>query len=404
MATDSVGKRISAYRRRRGLSQAALAGLVGRSESWLSQVERGVRSVDKLSVLLDMARVLHVDVEALTGRPWQYAPNGSAVVDGLGDVRRVFTRYDHLLGATVASSLTLDDLRSRLAEIHSQYQAARYEVVIGSLPVLLSEAERHPVEASGGADEPEAALAYVSAYVLGAKLVTKLGVTDLAMLAADRAASAAYATDSLVATGLASYQVACALLRADQPQDAEHLAVGMAEKLEREARSDAPTLVSVAGALWLIASVIAARQTDRGHAWERLGRADRLAKLLGKDANHAWTAFGPTNVAIHRVSVAAELGDAGEALRAAAEVNEDRLPSVLLSRRAQVHLDLAWAQAQRKRDAEATLHLLEAERVAPEAIRHNVIAQELVREMLSRGTRAKTRSLSDLASRAGLLG
>jgi integrase len=42
----------------------------------------------------------------------------------------------------------------------------------------------------------------------------------------------------------------------------------------------------------------------------------------------------------------------------------------MLSRRAQIQLDLAWAQAQRKRDAEATLHLLDAERVAPEAIRH----------------------------------
>src|SRR5450759_1568029 len=76
MVTGSLGERIAAYRRRRGLSQATLAGLVGRSESWLSQVERGIRSVDRLSVLLDLARVLRVDVEALLGRPWQYAPRG----------------------------------------------------------------------------------------------------------------------------------------------------------------------------------------------------------------------------------------------------------------------------------------------------------------------------------------
>ena len=87
-----VGERIAAYRRRRGLSQAALAGLVGRSESWLSQVERGVRSVDRLSVLLDMARVLHVEVESLSGRPWQYAPNGGAFADGLAEVRTTFKK------------------------------------------------------------------------------------------------------------------------------------------------------------------------------------------------------------------------------------------------------------------------------------------------------------------------
>jgi transcriptional regulator with XRE-family HTH domain len=98
MAGQGLGARIAAYRRRRGLSQAALAGLIGRSESWLSQVERGVRSVDRLSVLLDLARVLRVDVEALTGRPWQYAPNGSALAGGLSSVRKALTTYGGLLG------------------------------------------------------------------------------------------------------------------------------------------------------------------------------------------------------------------------------------------------------------------------------------------------------------------
>jgi transcriptional regulator with XRE-family HTH domain len=37
---DAAGARIARARRRRGLSQSVLAGLVGRSESWLPQVER----------------------------------------------------------------------------------------------------------------------------------------------------------------------------------------------------------------------------------------------------------------------------------------------------------------------------------------------------------------------------
>jgi transcriptional regulator with XRE-family HTH domain len=43
---EAAGQRIARARKRRGLSQAVLAGLVGRSESWLSQVERGKRGVD----------------------------------------------------------------------------------------------------------------------------------------------------------------------------------------------------------------------------------------------------------------------------------------------------------------------------------------------------------------------
>jgi len=51
------------------------------------------------------------------------------------------------------------------------------------------------------------------------------------------------------------------------------------------------------------------------------------------------------------VSVAAELGDPAEALAAAGAVDLDRLLSAgLHSRRAQVNLDLAWAQSQRKRE------------------------------------------------------
>ena len=401
MAGMGLGARIATYRRRRGLSQAALAGLVGRSESWLSQVERGVRSIDRLSVLLDLARVLHVDVEALTGRPWQYAPNGSALAGGLTDLRRALMSYSALLGQEPAGVVELSDLRARVAETHRLYQAARYDDVIGMLPGVLSAVEGFPSRRNGL--QRESLLAYVSAYVVAAKLVTKLGAGDLAILAADRAANAAVDAGSLSARGMAGYQVVCALLRSDQPDDAERLAVELAEELTGSTRSDEPSLVSVVGALWLIAAVIAARKTDRGEAWLRLDRAGALAGLLGEDGNHAWTGFGPTNVAIHRVSVAAELGDAGEALRAATAVDQERLPPGLLSRRAQVNLDLAWAQAQRRRDAEATLHLLEAERIAPQVMRHNVIAQEIVREMLARGARRQTTALSLLAERAGLL-
>jgi transcriptional regulator with XRE-family HTH domain len=59
------GQRIARARRRRGLSQATLAGLVGRSESWLSQVERGLCQVDSHSVLMSLAEVLRVDVAEL---------------------------------------------------------------------------------------------------------------------------------------------------------------------------------------------------------------------------------------------------------------------------------------------------------------------------------------------------
>lgn len=402
MVSGSIGERVAAYRRRRGLSQATLAGLVGRSESWLSQVERGVRSVDRLSVLLDMAKVLHVDVEALTGQPWQYAPNGGSVASGLDGVRTFFAGYSGLLGVPHDDRVDMADVRSRIESAHALYQAAEYERMIEGLPALLSMADALRIARSGTGGR-EALSGYVGAYAVAAKLLTKMGAGDLALLSADRAATAAVDADSVEARGMAAYQVVCALLCNDRPEDAERLAVQMAERVQREASAEAPTVTSLAGALWLISGIVAARRTDRAEAWHRLDQAERLAELLGVDGNFGWTAFGPTNVAIHRVSAAAELGDPGEALRGSDVVDTDRLPAGLKSRRAQVHLDLAWAQAQRKRDADAVLHLMEAERVAPEMVRYNVMVRELIREMLARQRKSKTSALHQLAVRAGVL-
>ena len=170
-------------------------------------------------------------------------------------MRTTFTRYDHMLGTLTPATLTIPQLQAQVVAVHQDYQGARYERVIAVLPTLLAEAERLRHDFTDTPDGHEASLAYVSTYVAAAKLVTKLGATDLAMLAADRAANVAHTSDSDVAAGMAAYQVACALLRADQPQDAEHLAVGMAERLERSARPDSPELVSVCGALWLISAV-----------------------------------------------------------------------------------------------------------------------------------------------------
>ena len=85
------------------------------------------------------------------------------------------------------------------------------------------------------------------------------------------------------------------------------------------------------------------------------------------------------------------------------DIDPDRLRAGLSSRRSQVHLDLAWAHVQRKRDADALLHLMEAERIAPEAVRYNARVGELVREMLARQKKSKTSALHRLAVRSGVL-
>jgi hypothetical protein len=134
-----------------------------------------------------------------------------------------------------------------------------------------------------------------------------------------------------------------------------------------------------------------------------LGEARATADRLGQDRNDFWTAFGPTNVALHEVSTAVELGDAGEVVRKGEALDPARFPSGLRGRRAQAFIDLARGYTQQRKDAAAVNVLLEAERIAPEAVRHQVIVREMLRELLRREHHASTPQLRPLAARVGII-
>lgn len=396
---SGIGDRIAAYRKRRGMSQITLAGLAGRSESWLSQVERGMRDVDNLTVIRDLAAALNVSADTLIGAALA-APTADAGHPATEPVRRYLDGYTQLLTAPQTLSLTVDELLQAAEQLNSHYQAARYDQALDASPELLA-----AVDALARTDATAAAThAYVAAYVIVAKILHKVGEHRLAALAADRAATMTGRPHTHGADrGLAAREVVGALLRMGQAAAAEALAVDMAVTLESGSHPTDPDILSLRGSLLLLAAVSAARRTERYEALDRLRQAEVLADQLGYDGNHCWTAFGPTNVAIHAVSIAAELGDAGEAVRLSQRVDPANLPAGLTSRRAQLHLDLAWAYTQHRRDAEATLQLLEAERIAPQLIQYHPIIRDAVRELVSRSRTGNTGILHDLAVRAGIL-
>lgn len=93
MDAAARGRIIRPHRRRRGYSQAVLARLVGRSESLLSQVERGKLPVDSHDVLSRLADVLRLSLEESTGTE----PEGPSVRYTPVDViERTMMRYTSL--------------------------------------------------------------------------------------------------------------------------------------------------------------------------------------------------------------------------------------------------------------------------------------------------------------------
>jgi hypothetical protein len=85
----SIGERVRWYRIRRGLSQEALAGLVGRTVDWLSKAERDVIPLDRLPVIKSLADALDVSLGDLLAEPslvdWTPADAGPGSVPALRD-------------------------------------------------------------------------------------------------------------------------------------------------------------------------------------------------------------------------------------------------------------------------------------------------------------------------------
>jgi hypothetical protein len=200
------------------------------------------------------------------------------------------------------------------------------------------------------------------------------------------------------------YHVGHAFRRAGRVNEAlvnSERAYDVLSRLPRSRR--VPQSLGLAGGLTLTSVISAASAGDRSGVGELMARAAKLAEELGRDGNAYWFAFGPTNVQIHQVWVALELGDAREAVRVGEAIDPEAVPSGVIDRRSALLIDLARSYGQLKMDAAAVNMLIEAERLTWQNIQYNKFVRELVRNLLRREHRASTPQLRPLTKRIGLL-
>ncbi|MCX5011702.1 hypothetical protein OG765_11985 [Streptomyces sp. NBC_00555] len=110
--------------------------------------------------------------------------------------------------------------------------------------------------------------------------------------------------------------------------------------------------------LFLTGAMAATRAEDRATTQTFLREADETAQRLSVDANHLWTAFGPTNVAIHCVAAAGQLGNIQVAADLGPRIDTS---GMAVARRARQSLEVARALSAWNRTDEALAVLLEAE-------------------------------------------
>jgi len=375
----ALGQKIAAERHRRGLSQPELARMVGRSVAWVSQVERGVRKVDRMSVLEALAAALDVPLAELAAE----APVVAAVTEeppGAGGLRLV------LSGAYALRAMldgrrapAISTLRTKARKAWELTHAGRYVELTDLLRSLVPDLE------TAARSLPEKQRAEVSellatTYQACSAALAKLGEPEAAWIAADRAMAAAERAGNPMLVAAGAFRLVFVFINARHYDQAEETARTAAEALWPMADQGDPRAISLWGGLTLQRAVIAAHVNDPDTAYGQLDRASQIAARLGEGRGEYNTEFGPANVRLYEIAVAVELGDAGRALRAAANVDTTGLSA---ERQARMLIDVARAHAQRRQVSEAVAALLQAEAITPEQIRSHALVRRLVSDLLT---------------------
>src|SRR4051812_14548661 len=400
--TMTIGERVAFYRRRRGMAQVVLAGLVGRTEDWLSKVENNRIELDRLSVIRSLAEALDVALADLVVEPtlleWT-TDSGVRTVPALRAVLMDYGQLTPVLALVPAARVDLDDLQRAVGEVFDAYQASRYAYVAGRAPLVLADA-LGATRAAAADDRNRANALLALAYQSAVSVLTKLGEYDLAWIAAERGLNSAQQSDNPIVLGSLFRSVAHALHSTGRFQGSMQLVRAAANVLEPQVGSRADdALLSVYGTLFLTGAVAAARADDRASATSFLNEAADCAGRLGRDANSMWTAFGPTNVAIHRMTAAMELGDVQIAVDLAPRIDASPLPT---ERRVRHAIEPARAYTARNRRDDALRVILDAEQLAPEQIRHHAISRQLVLSWLRNTRGPRSVPLEQLAGRLHL--
>jgi hypothetical protein len=316
-------------------------------------------------------------------------------------VQRALMAY---AGADDSADLAL--LRERVDSAWGIWQGSphRYSEISEVLPDLITDvqaAQRGLAHDSSADARREGQRISADLYFLLRTFTKRIGRTDLSLLVADRGVLAAEAADDPVLMAAAKWNLGHILLAQGEADGAEDVAMRAIDDLRRETSPDDVDAVGMAGALWLVSAVAAVRNNDPWTARDRLREKAMPAARVTGDANVMWTVFGPTNVGLHALSVEMEMGEAGEALRLADDIDISASPS--LERKTTFALEIARCYEQKRDDPGVFLHLVNAEASGPEDMRYNTLARDLVHGLLKRARPTYAPQVRALAERIDLL-
>ncbi|MEW2622633.1 transcriptional regulator [Streptomyces sp. NPDC048106] len=288
----------------------------------------------------------------------------------------------HSLKAILGQQKASPDVSALRAEVdhawsltHQANYADLAELLEGLVPRLESAARTVP-----DADRPELFRLLAVMYHTCSGALANLGEPEAAWIAVDRAVVAAERADDPLLMAAGEFRLSIVFLSARHFEQAAQASGSAADALRPLAEAGQVEAVALRGALTLQRAVAAARLNLADEAYGFLRDARAMAEEVGDGRNDYNTEFGLTNVGLHEVSVAVDLGDAGHALRAARAIDASGLSP---ERQTRFQIDMARAYAQRRQVVDAVAALLKAREQSPEMVRSLPMVKQLVADLLT---------------------
>jgi transcriptional regulator with XRE-family HTH domain len=398
---EEIGRRVRRARLRLGMPQADLAAAIGRTQGWVSKVERGQIELDRVGLLNQIAAELHVHPNDLIGRPYTSSPAENQWQVAASAILRELRRYD-LTPVFDGQPRSSAALWRDMVRLHRLRDAAANVAIMRALPDLLREA-RALAEVGQGHEREEAFALYAVMCKFAHTAAHSLGHPELVAMACERAAWAARLSSDPVLPAVTDWMRVWDMWATADWDDSVALADKALRSLEDGWDSGEPLAVRAWGSLQLRAAVACARVGRADEVEGRIALAKTAAERMDAEAGppvydrHSLT-FSAGNVQVHAVSVALEMRDQTRALSLNARTHPSIVAALPHSRQGHHHMDLARAHLWDGNRDQALAELEHAERLAPQLVRNHPIARATLRSIVyaeRAGTREKLRRMSD---------
>ncbi|WP_431044283.1 helix-turn-helix domain-containing protein [Streptomyces sp. P1-3] len=396
------GQRMQVLRTRRGMSRTVMAGLVGKSTSWVKQVERGDIGVPSLSMILRIAEVLRVrDLSDLTGD--QTLPTHLFIGPGHPKLSAVRTAIDTFPFTADREAPPSANLSARMSRAWSaRHCAANHREVVGTLlPDLIRDAQLAVCQTDRAADRRAAQAALAEVYSLCQFFLAYQPDTALYWRVVERRMVAAQESEDPHAIGVAAWLAAEAHRDSGHYDAADAVTADTLRYLEPLLADAATDVRAIVGALKMAAGYTAARRGDTGTAWHLWDQAAGVAKKLPADYFHPVTSFSRAIMGAHAVTIAVELHAGGESVRQVAAADATTIPS--RPRRARHRIEEARGYHIDGQPEAAIATLSKAYEAAPDTVQYNGYARRIVLEEAESKSPARRRRAAELAARIGVL-